>query len=753
LSLFPPAIGIDYGTTKSAIAVLESTGPRIINLQTSRPRRDVELAAQVFGALLTAAQKELASRPERAVIAVPTRFGQNDVHTTHQAARAAGLKRVLYLPKVIASALAHNFHQQEHRGQWMVFHAGAGGLDVSLVMIRDGELFVPEEGHAGHDDVGGLAFDRQLMTLVLRKLSRAHSVEQLARAEPRFRDAHEKLRLAVEASRIELSIHERALVRVDGVLCEDDYGKSIEVSVDIQRAEYEDLISGRVQHAVEICRRLLARNKLSAKNIQRLILTGGLTATPHLRNTLATRLGIPIETSVDPLTAVSAGASIHARARLFTDATGLVTTTQRRDSISLSLVYEPVSREATVPVAVKIESLEHTEGLRCETTRVEDGRIHEAKVTANNEVEVELKLITGARAQETRFSTRLYDARGEELVHLDGPHIWHGFPTTSTRLAASIRVALDDNKTQILVPAGASLPARASLRLAATNATHFPLLEGHRTLLGEEDDHADCCVRIGALVTSGGGPVDIEIEIDAARQIKILVCSTGTEEIFDSAPSGAPLEELDEKLASLYRRLSAIETIHKNRPRADVEVILQLLQTADSFALLDRELLEAKWGDKPAHLRADRRARELGGTINAIERLQTVDRARLRLESLSTLIEPETRRRYLELTTALDAVEGTVPSAEATRIEARIEELEIDLRDRYLEILRADFKILPAMIEGTSAQIWAARRAQELLIEVGRLISENQPVAPAKLLELRIAHRTLSDLFPQLVTE
>ena len=212
----------------------------------------------------------------------------------------------------INAAMAYGFASQEEKAKWIVFDLGGGTLDVSLVVVRSGQLKVPEEGHGGDTLLGGSKFDRELMDYVLAELRKTYALAHFEKDNEDYKSAWVRLTLAAELAKIELSTSERAVIQIDGQLCKDENREDVFVEVPIERGQYERLIAADVEKAVMACRNLLTNNNLSVKEIDGLILLGGPTKTPYLQKILAERLGIPLFKDIDPMTAVACDAAVYA---------------------------------------------------------------------------------------------------------------------------------------------------------------------------------------------------------------------------------------------------------------------------------------------------------------------------------------------------------------------------------------------------------------------------------------------------------
>ena len=119
------------------------------------------------------------------------------------------------------------------------------------------------------------------------------------------------LEALAEEEKIRLSRVEQVDVVFDGRLT-DASGRPIDATIPVARTEFEALIRADVERSINLTQDVLTRHGLAADAIGRAVLVGGPTLTPFLREMLATRLGIPLDTRIDPMTVVARGAALFA---------------------------------------------------------------------------------------------------------------------------------------------------------------------------------------------------------------------------------------------------------------------------------------------------------------------------------------------------------------------------------------------------------------------------------------------------------
>lgn len=255
--------------------------------------------------------------PESVVITIPASFDTIQSNATKEAGYAAGFKEVLLLQEPIAASLA--FANKEGRddikGQWLVYDLGGGTYDVALVRIENDEMKVID--HEGDNYFGGVDFDNLLLEEIVvpylaEKYGIADLLVKMRSSDGAFNKLFYQLLYRAEEVKIALSAHPTAEMEFD---FGDGKGEVHEEFLTITRAQFEGCIRERVMASVHFIRRLLDRNQLGAGDITEIILVGGSTYIPLVRSLLTQELGIAVNASIDPTTAVVEGAAWYAGSR------------------------------------------------------------------------------------------------------------------------------------------------------------------------------------------------------------------------------------------------------------------------------------------------------------------------------------------------------------------------------------------------------------------------------------------------------
>lgn len=295
----------------------------------------VELSAEVLKELLNGVQQWRGTNPPAAVITCPAYFEEPQHDATREAGLLAGLEYVELLDEPVAASYAYGLDAQvAGSARWLVFDLGGGTFDCALVGVADGMLRILD--YDGDNRLGGKNIDEAIVDRhLLPQLPEA--VKQRTR---RNRGSNWwRLKFAAEEAKIKLAtVTEREYILIDRLSGAPDFGLECSLSREQLQAIEEEIIA----RAVAICRKLLARHQFELQHIDRLLLVGGPTLSPYLRERLAEELRIPLDTSLDPMTAVARGAAAYARSRLW----------ERDDrderqsgAVIVKLEYDPLTRD------------------------------------------------------------------------------------------------------------------------------------------------------------------------------------------------------------------------------------------------------------------------------------------------------------------------------------------------------------------------------------------------------------------------
>jgi molecular chaperone DnaK len=262
-----------------------------------------EISAQVLRKLAEDAAKYLGERVTEAVITVPAYFNDAQRQATKDAGQIAGLEVLRIINEPTAAALAYGL---EKKGQEtvLVFDLGGGTFDVSLLDVGDGVVEVRSTSGDGH--LGGDDFDKRIVDWVADEFKRDQGID--LRSDPQ---ALQRLYEAAERAKVELSSATTAQINLPFITADASGPKHLNMS--INRAKFEQLTQDLIERTRGPVEQALSDAKLTADDIDEVILVGGSTRIPAVQE-LVRRLtgGKDPNMTVNPDEVVALGAALQA---------------------------------------------------------------------------------------------------------------------------------------------------------------------------------------------------------------------------------------------------------------------------------------------------------------------------------------------------------------------------------------------------------------------------------------------------------
>jgi molecular chaperone DnaK len=242
-----------------------------------------------------------------AVITVPAAFSVLQSEATKRGGNLAGFEHVVLLQEPIAAAVAYGFGNTKNEN-WLIYDLGGGTFDVALISSKDGVLSVL--GQNGDNFLGGKNFDFEIVDkVIIPKILEKYSLKNFNRGNKKYQSVFAKLKHLAEAAKIYLSQYERGLIEIDNI-GKDDNGDEIYLSLDFLREEFEKLIKPMVDRTIELANETLKEAGIQNADVGKIILVGGPTQIPYIKERLENDLKIVVDASVDPLTVVARGACV-----------------------------------------------------------------------------------------------------------------------------------------------------------------------------------------------------------------------------------------------------------------------------------------------------------------------------------------------------------------------------------------------------------------------------------------------------------
>jgi molecular chaperone DnaK len=262
-----------------------------------------EISAQVLRKLADDAGKFLGERVTEAVITVPAYFNDAQRQATKDAGRIAGLQVLRIINEPTAAALAYGLDKRSHETV-LVFDLGGGTFDVSILDVGDGVVEV--RSTAGDTHLGGDDFDRRMVDYLAEEFQKSNGID--LRTDPQ---ALQRLFEAAEKAKVELSSVTQTQVSLPFVTADATGPKHLQST--ITRSKFDQLTADLVERTLGPVKQAMGDAKVSANDIDEVILVGGSTRIPAVQQ-LVRRLtgGKDPNMSVNPDEVVAVGAAIQA---------------------------------------------------------------------------------------------------------------------------------------------------------------------------------------------------------------------------------------------------------------------------------------------------------------------------------------------------------------------------------------------------------------------------------------------------------
>lgn len=283
------------------------------------------------------------------VITIPAKFKADQIAATQRAAELAGIEHCELLQEPIAASMAYGLGSAKKNGIWLVFDFGGGTFDVALLKVEDGIIQVKDT--EGDNYLGGTNLDYAIVEeIMIPRLQEQYSIDELLSDENKKILLKNALKSYAEVYKNELSfIGEYDFTDEYTPIGVDDEGEEVVIDMKISQTELQSVVAPVFQKAINICKDLLKRNNLQGSDLDYLILVGGPTYSPVLREMLKEQITPNVDTSVDPMTAVAKGAALYA-----SGIDSEVKEELKAGTIALDLTYESSSVETVEFVSIKL---------------------------------------------------------------------------------------------------------------------------------------------------------------------------------------------------------------------------------------------------------------------------------------------------------------------------------------------------------------------------------------------------------------
>ncbi len=261
-----------------------------------------EISAQVLRKLVDDASKYLGEKVTQAVITVPAYFNDSQRQATKDAGKIAGIEVLRIVNEPTAAALAYGLDKKTNE-IILVFDLGGGTFDVSLLEVGDGVVEV--KATSGDTHLGGDDFDKKIVDWIATEFQRNEGIDLR-----KDKQALQRLTEAAEKAKIELSSATQTTINLPFITATSEGPKHVDLT--LTRAEFEKMCADLLDRCRKPVEQALRDAKLSASDIDEVVLVGGSTRIPAVQDLVRKMTGKEPNQTVNPDEVVAVGAAVQA---------------------------------------------------------------------------------------------------------------------------------------------------------------------------------------------------------------------------------------------------------------------------------------------------------------------------------------------------------------------------------------------------------------------------------------------------------
>jgi len=614
--------------------------------------------------------------PEACVITIPASFDTMQSNATLKAGQEAGFKDIFLLQEPIAASLAF-FNESaddiKKDGYWLVYDFGGGTFDAALVHSTEQELKVVD--HEGNNFLGGTDFDfaiieKIIVPEVVRQTAIQNFEQELRVKYGKYEKLYYELLYYAEEAKKELSYSPSVIIEFSAEL----NGKRYEFSIPLTREKTDEIFLPIINETINLLKKVMENNNLTAKDINQIVLVGGSTFVPQVREQLALQTGIPLNYSSDPTTSIATGAAYYAANKYYEPST-LEETQSPEDvtggilsnvdftppDITIETSYNKSSRDKEEVLLIFCEGAYENKFFRIIRS---DGGFDSGFISLKAKKTEFLPLIPSVT---NLFNLFVYDNDHKEIKKLfQQISITQGKYTVSGQpLPHDISIEVDDveNKTtrlEAIFERNSLLPQKRTLyreisktiKKGSKDAVIINILEGDKSARPSSNLTIGCIKITGKDLNMDlvkGSDIEIQLHITDSRVLNTSVFLVMTQQefknVFSVSEKQISLDRLHEQYNQLENEL--VETIKQFQYNANdvweikANLLLEDLQSVKNklFKLKDGDKSDEKYVIAHKIMSVSQDSDKLGGN-----------------ERISILIEEyfETKERVLEAINSTD---------------------------------------------------------------------------------------------------
>ncbi|WP_299334869.1 Hsp70 family protein [uncultured Psychroserpens sp.] len=552
------------------------------------------------------------------VITIPASFDTIQSNATKKAGYMAGFKEVVLLQEPIAACLAFantSSIEVSDKQNWIVYDFGGGTFDVALVEVNDRELKVTDnlgDNYLGGADFDNLIVEKLIVPFIEEKLGIANLWKDLKSKTTNFKGLYFELLKIAEEAKKELSHYEETEIELDIDINGDNFFEQFV----IKREQFEDLIAPKVEQTIQFIQDVIKNNQLLNSQIERVILIGGSTYVPLIKKRISEAIGVEVNSTIDPTSAVVHGAAYYAGSKPASVSQDVLVVEKEEDTVDFKLFYEQNTRDLEELITGKVAS-DKVSGFRI--MRKDGGYDSGVKTLDDGGFSEFVPLLEGRL---NLFKIQLLNSALDVVKIIDTISINQGsYNVQGQPLPNDICMEVDDldasaTRLEKVFAKGSILPLRKKIYKTASKTI---LQQSKSNLIiniieGKSKGLPSSGLSIGYIEISGkdleedlikGTDIEIEIEVTESRDLKINVflqsCDQEFKNVFSESERAISINKINMEINTVLGDVEAL--IKTNNSEENFEYSQQLetirvglIETQISASLInDDDISDAKF--------------------------------------------------------------------------------------------------------------------------------------------------------------
>jgi molecular chaperone DnaK len=644
--LFKDATEEEIANYKAEVKRIIGTPDKVFFPRLNQYLSSEEISAEILKSLKEDLLRKYPDFPvNAAVITVPASFDTTQAEATKRAGNLAGFRYVVLLQEPIAAAFAYGYSNAGNMNI-LVYDLGGGTFDVALLSSKNGSLSVLS--HNGDNFLGGKDIDKDIVEKIIRpQITGQFQFHKFEKSNEKFKPVFAKLKYSAEVTKIDLSSFPKTTLEVENI-GNDDSGKEVYLSIPLLRSDFENLIKPLVDRTIELTKKTIKESGITPASIHKIVLVGGPTQIPYIRERLCKDLNIPVDTSMDPLTVVARGACIFAMSQQIPDELREQGKTTMVGAKKITLFYNSLSSETEETVSGIIDDLKDSVDEYKLQIQSESGHYSSQKIRVNGGKFFDT--VSLLPKQNNLFWLYLFDKDGRSIpVDPDLFSITNGLSVSGAPIPHSIGISLaerDLNNSLIVketmeffFPKGSILPLKSEFRKYHTfkllkkgedNYLPIKVYEGESEI--PDRNGFVCDVKINGKDLPFDLPekteVEIQLEVNESREVTVKAYIPSID-LSLNARGSILSETLDlNQLSDNYRK--ELERGSKLEENCTLEERLKIHQLASS---IDDSLKNAN-NDEDEKRKANKQLKDLKIYFDTLEKEKEIPQLAKEFSSL-----------------------------------------------------------------------------------------------------------------------